>query len=206
MKIALMGDGAVGKTSLRERYMGNEFQSQYLMTIGADFATKVTVIEGEEVKFQIWDLAGQPRFGAVRDIYYRGTLGAILVFDVTRPDTFTECGKWVEECFRANGRGAVPIIVVGNKIDLRKDVPSSLSERHGHALAKEISKITSKYGYDVTYFETSAATGMNVENAFIALGQAIFKSLGDKKDRATALLRERAQKKVANNKKKSNFN
>lgn len=183
LKIALMGDGAVGKTSLRERYMGRPFQSTYMMTIGADFATKNTVIDEKEVKFQIWDLAGQPRFSSVRDIYYRGTTGALLVFDVTRQESFIDTPKWIEECFNSTGIGAVPIVILGNKIDLRDKVPNSLPSKYGMALAEEISKISSKKGFNATYVETSAATGENVAKAFETLGRKIFIMLENQKEK-----------------------
>ena len=83
MKIILAGDGAVGKTSLREQYLGRGFTGQYLQTIGADFALKTDTVAGENVKYQIWDLAGQPRFKTVRSVYYIGAVGALLVFDIT---------------------------------------------------------------------------------------------------------------------------
>ena len=83
MKVVLCGDGAVGKTAIRQRYLGKGFQSTYLMTIGADFAVKEVNIKFKEtsypIKFQIWDLAGQPRFEAVRGLYYAGCLGALMV-------------------------------------------------------------------------------------------------------------------------------
>ena len=104
MKIVLAGDGAVGKTALRERYLGKGFSSNYMMTIGADFALKEATIREKNIKFQIWDHAGQPRFGTVRSVYYYGCLGALLLFDVTRPDTFTNLENWLEEIFKHNGK------------------------------------------------------------------------------------------------------
>ena len=98
-KVILAGDGAVGKTSLRKRFMESVFDGQYLMTIGADFSVKeIDVKMGSEklqVKMQIWDLAGQPRFQEVRSVYYSGVVGAVLVYDVTRPDSFENTTKWL---------------------------------------------------------------------------------------------------------------
>ncbi|MHA1451066.1 MAG: GTP-binding protein, partial [Candidatus Hodarchaeales archaeon] len=109
IKIALIGDGAVGKTALRERFIGREFKANYLMTIGADFATYKTTVDGKEIKFQIWDLAGQQRFESVRTLYYRGTMGALMVYDVTRAETFQNTPKWIEECFKHSGKGSIPL-------------------------------------------------------------------------------------------------
>ncbi len=175
-KITLLGDGAVGKTALRNRFMGKDFASDYLMTIGADFATRVVEIsDTEKIKFQIWDLAGQPRFTAVREMYYRGSTGGLLVFDVTRVPTFENTPSWVTELWKNNGKGKVPIILIGNKIDLRGGVPNSLEPTHGQALGKELSKITSNSGFQVTYLETSAKTGKNVDLAFNFLAENIMK-------------------------------
>ena len=99
MKVCLLGDGAVGKTALRKRYLGKQFSSGYVMTIGADFAVKKTEINTNDgtksVKFQIWDLAGQPRFNSVRELYYKGSHGGLLVFDITRRDSFSNLNSWV---------------------------------------------------------------------------------------------------------------
>ena len=98
MKVCLLGDGAVGKTALRERYLGKEFTSSYLMTIGADFAVQKTLVKDKEVKFQIWDLAGQERFNSVRSLYYSGSHGALFVFDVTRPESYQNIiNGWLPE-------------------------------------------------------------------------------------------------------------
>ena len=105
IKIALIGDGAVGKTALRERFMGKEFTGDYVMTIGADFCIKTIDVSGKTFKFQIWDLAGQPRFDAVRDLYYSGCLGALVIFDLTRPDSYVHLTNWVQELWKNNGMG-----------------------------------------------------------------------------------------------------
>ncbi|MHA1115558.1 MAG: Rab family GTPase, partial [Candidatus Heimdallarchaeaceae archaeon] len=81
-KIVLAGDGAVGKTSIRERYMGKGFTGDYLKTIGADFASKKVKVEDNDITFQIWDLAGQESYSAVRTTFYKGAIAAWLVFDI----------------------------------------------------------------------------------------------------------------------------
>ena len=109
MKIVLAGDGAVGKTALRERYLGKGFSSNYMMTIGADFALKEATIREKSIKFQIWDLAGQPRFNSVRELYYRGSHGAMLVFDLTRRESFTNLYLWIDELLKNSGKSFIPI-------------------------------------------------------------------------------------------------
>ncbi len=182
-KITLLGDGAVGKTALRDRYLGKEFKGTYTMTIGADFASKQIALEDQELKFQIWDLAGQPRFKAVREAYYRGAVGALLIFDVVRPESFENTPQWILEAWKHNGKGRIPIVILGNKIDLRPQQPEGLQikEKQGQALAKELSKMTRQHGFDVTYMETSALTGENVYAAFERLARSILAYIRTKK-------------------------
>jgi small GTP-binding protein len=176
MKICLLGDGAVGKTALRERYLGKQFSSGYVMTIGADFAVKKTQIATEEgkknVKFQIWDLAGQPRFNSVRELYYKGSHGGLLVFDITRRDSFTNLTSWIEELYRNSGRGIMPITLLGNKVDLRNEVEDSITPEEAQAYIEEI-KGQYDINFDVPYLETSAKTGENVDESFNTLAQTI---------------------------------
>ncbi|MHA1347857.1 MAG: Rab family GTPase [Candidatus Heimdallarchaeaceae archaeon] len=118
-KISLLGEGAVGKTSLRRIYLGESFKEGYMMTIGADFAVKKMSLNHVEYTLQIWDLAGQQRFSAVREVYYRGTAGALLVFDISRPETYEVLPNWLHELIRNNKNRIVPIVLIGNKADLR---------------------------------------------------------------------------------------
>lgn len=173
-KTVLLGDGAVGKTCLRERFMGKEFSADYYMTIGADFAVKKVVLPefNKTVVFQIWDLAGQPRFEAVRGLYYQGSHGALLIFDVTRRESFENTPFWIQECWKNAGRRKVPLVMLGNKCDLRDHFDFCVSEKEGLALAEKLSEIL---GFPVPYLETSALSGLNVSNAFISLGEIIEK-------------------------------
>ncbi|MFW9995740.1 MAG: GTP-binding protein [Candidatus Odinarchaeota archaeon] len=173
LKVALVGDGAVGKTALRERYIGKTFDSTYQMTIGADFATHMTIIDGIETKFQIWDLAGQTRFSSVRPAFYSGVMGCIVVYDITRKETFDNTPLWIKEVFKYSGHGQVPVILLGNKSDLREQVPYPIMPKHGQVLSKEISSILVKNGLNCKYFDTSAKTGKNVTEAFNELGKNI---------------------------------
>lgn len=170
-KIVLLGDGGVGKTALRKSYLGQGFQTKYVMTIGADFSVKQEIIDGREWKFQIWDLAGQQRFEMVRALYYAGAIGAILVFDVTRPDSLINLKNWIDELHAHSHRDDVPILIVGNKVDIRHD-ESHVSTEQGLEFAERIDKELENTK-NVQYIETSAKTGLNVIEAFRKLAEAI---------------------------------
>ena len=169
-KVSLLGEGAVGKTSLRRRYLGEGFTTGYMMTIGADFAVKKLTIDDIEFTLQIWDLAGQQRFSAVREVYYRGTSGCLLVFDITRPDTYEAIPNWLHELIRNNKNRIVPMILIGNKADLREQNPYSVPPEYAQEYARSLSEWS---GFDVPYIETSAKTGQNVQAAFETLARQI---------------------------------
>ncbi len=171
-KITLLGEGAVGKTALRHRYLGEGFKQNYSMTIGADFAVKRVMIDGQEYVAQIWDLAGQVRFQSVREVYYQGTLGALLVFDITRPKTLDAIPNWIKELMEHNRSPVVPMVLIGNKSDLRAENPNAISREVGEQYARSLSQWS---GFEVPYVETSAKTGENVEEAFVTLLRNITK-------------------------------
>ncbi|MCK5141288.1 MAG: GTP-binding protein [Candidatus Heimdallarchaeota archaeon] len=176
LKIILVGDGAVGKTSIRRQYLGEGFKNDYQMTIGADLATKespVVYSGGRQVKYLIWDLAGQPRFENVREGFYRGTKGALLVFDLTRKDTYENIPKWIIELLKNNSMKKVPMILIGNKSDLRGSLYKTIPSEYGENYAKELSLWS---GFDVPYIETSAKFNDNVEQPFETLIKQIIKA------------------------------
>lgn len=169
LKCTLGGDGGVGKTSIRRRYLGEGFTGQYLQTLGADFALKETKINNTTLRWQIWDLAGQQAFHEVRKAYYRGCLGALVVYSVVERETFNSVTKWIEDIWTHSGhQKKIPIILIGNKIDLRTDSNSSkvVTTDEGKALADKLG---------VEFIETSAKTGEKIEEAFEMLGRAILK-------------------------------
>ncbi len=174
IKTLLIGDGAVGKTTLRRRYMGERLDSNYIMTIGADFSVKREIIPEHdiEITYQIWDVAGQPRFGQIRSGFYKGARGALLVFDLTRADTFNNCGRWLNE-LQGSLRTVVPFLLIGNKLDIRSQSPTGISAEQGQKYASKLNEITKRFGFEVEYYETSALTGENVNQAFLTLGKKI---------------------------------
>jgi len=172
-KIVMLGDGAVGKTAMTTRFTQNFFDSDYKRTIGSDFAIKRLVLteNGEEthVTLQVWDLAGQPRFESVRQGFYRGARGGLLLYDVTRRRTFLNVDNWKEEAFK-NLNGEIPLVLVANKVDLEDSRVVTTEE--GEKYAKK---------HKMMYVESSALTGENVEEAYANLCR---KMIGDSKNSA----------------------
>ncbi len=158
-KIVMLGDGAVGKTAMTTRFTQNFFEADYKRTIGSDFAIKrLTLPELEaQVTLQVWDLAGQPRFESVRQGFYRGARGGLLLYDVTRRRTFLNVDDWKNEAFK-NLEKEIPLILVANKVDLVDSRVVTTEE--GEAYAKENGFL---------YVESSALTGENVEEAYANL-------------------------------------
>jgi small GTP-binding protein len=174
-KVVVLGDGAVGKTALRHRYLGEGFKQSYSMTIGADFAVKRVELDGKEIVAQIWDLAGQLRFQSVREVYYQGATGALLVFDITRSSTFESIPQWVTELLENNKQKIIPMVLIGNKSDLRESSPEAISFDAGNEYAKSL---TNWSNFEIPYVETSALNGENVENAFATLLRNIENNFG----------------------------
>merc|ERR1712054_256999 len=161
-KVVLIGDSGVGKSNLLSRFTRNEFSLESKSTIGVEFATRSTVVDGKTIKAQIWDTAGQERYRAITSAYYRGAVGALLVYDITKQVTFKNCERWLQE-LRENASGNIVIMLVGNKIDLRhlREVPTET--------AKEFAE---KNG--LSFIETSALDSTNVELAFQNILTEIF--------------------------------
>lgn len=168
-KVIIIGSGAVGKTSLLHRFVENKFSFRYKLTIGADFLSKV--IEGypnpdTTCKLQIWDIGGQERYKFLRSSFFDGANGALVVFDISRWHTYEELNDWVSDLREFAGEG-VPFILIGNKVDLIKDVYGEYDKEGVEQYAKS----------ENTYFvETSAKTGENVEGAFLNLTHRMIKN------------------------------
>lgn len=177
IKLVLLGDGAVGKTSIRRNYLGQGFTDEHMMTIGADFAAIDKYFEFGEKKFkitfQIWDLAGQSTFNNVRAMYYKGCFGGLLIFDRTRPSSFENIDNWVQEMTKNNTRGNVPLILLGNKADLVETAEEVVSHESVEEYLAKLNKIVEKLPFDIAYFDTSALTGHNIDVAFELLAKNI---------------------------------
>lgn len=165
-KLIICGDGYIGKTSLRKRFFGEGFKTNYSVTLAADFAVKKHQYKENDYVLHIWDVAGQPSFKTVRGSYYKNASGLILMFDLSNEKSFLDVPKWLDEFSENSNKGGheIPIILIGNKVDLRgrKDLQIIDHER-GVQYAKELSEWSN---FEVPYVETSALSGINVDIAF----------------------------------------
>ncbi|CAM8962013.1 unnamed protein product [Rhodiola kirilowii] len=162
-KIVLIGDSAVGKSQLLARFARNEFNLDSKATIGVEFQTKTLLVDHKTVKAQIWDTAGQERYRAVTSAYYRGAVGAMLVYDMTKRLTFDHVTRWLEE-LRGHADKNIVVMLVGNKSDLGslKAVPTED--------AKEFAQAENLF-----FMETSALESTNVETAFMKVLTEIYR-------------------------------
>jgi small GTP-binding protein len=153
-KVVLIGDSGVGKSNLLSRFTRNEFNLESKSTIGVEFATRSIQVDGKTIKAQIWDTAGQERYRAITSAYYRGAVGALLVYDIAKHMTYENVERWLKE-LRDHADTNIVIMLVGNKSDLKhlRAVPTeeatAFAERNG-----------------LSFIETSALDSTNVELAF----------------------------------------
>ncbi|XP_042485042.1 ras-related protein Rab11A-like [Macadamia integrifolia] len=167
-KIVLIGDSAVGKSQILSRFARNEFSLDSKATIGVEFQTRTVVIDQKNVKAQIWDTAGQERYRAVTSAYYRGAVGAMLIYDITKRQSFDHIPRWLEE-LRGHADKNIVIILIGNKADLenQRAVPT-----------EDAKEFAQKEG--LFFLETSALEATNVETAFLTILTEIFNIVNKK--------------------------
>eukprot|EP00826_Nyctotherus_ovalis_P054897 TRINITY_DN723_c0_g1_i15.p1 TRINITY_DN723_c0_g1~~TRINITY_DN723_c0_g1_i15.p1 ORF type:complete len:207 (+),score=77.79 TRINITY_DN723_c0_g1_i15:129-749(+) len=159
VKVVIIGDSNVGKTSLMQQYIQNTFSCQYKATIGAEFLSKEVLIDDQLVTMQIWDTAGQEKYQSVQRVFYRGTDGCIIVYDLTSPGSFANVEKWREEFFNSanlENTQNFPMVIVGNKADL------TMERKVPHEKAVKWCKENG----ELDHYETSAKTAINVKEAF----------------------------------------
>lgn len=164
LKVIILGDSGVGKTSLMQKFVNQKFSQQYKATIGADFLTKEITIDGKPVTLQIWDTAGQERFQLLGVAFYRGADCCVLCYDVTNEKSLNNLTLWKDEFLvqlNVSNPADFPFIIIGNKIDV-DDSKKIVS------LPKKLQTITQNQlgGLNYPVFETSAKDGINVEPAF----------------------------------------
>ena len=163
LKIMILGNSGVGKTSLLQQYISQQFTGRYKVTLGADFLTKDITIDTEKMKLQIWDTAGQERYHSMNEAYYRGSDGCLLVYDVTDGASFDCLDKWVKTFLSHIPEYKIatfPIVLLGNKADQAK-----------HVITPTMAKKWCIMHNNVTFFETSAKTRQGVEEAFFTVAK-----------------------------------
>jgi len=163
ISLIMIGDSSVGKTCFLLKFADENSNISHIPTIGIDFKIKTIQIDGKNVKLQIWDTAGQERYRTITQTYFRDVQGVIVAYDCTSEESFNNVRNWVRQVeAHTNGRENVEAVLIGNKSDLvdRKVIETE----QGQALAKE-------FGMD--FFETSARTGMNVQETFISITKKI---------------------------------
>ncbi|KAL7270051.1 Ras-related protein Rab-7 [Rhizina undulata] len=165
LKVIILGDSGVGKTSLMNQYVNKKFSPSYKATIGADFLTKEVVVDDKLVTLTLWDTAGQERFQSLGVAFYRGADCCVLVYDVNNAKSFEDLNSWKDE-FLIQGSprdpDSFPFIVLGNKIDVEES-KRQVSQKRAITWCQNKGQMP--------YFETSAKDGSHVEAAFEAIAK-----------------------------------
>ena len=159
LKIVILGEGRVGKTSILSKYFNKKFDKDEKSTVNPSFYEKTVKYNGKDVKFAFWDTAGQEQFDAISPMYYQEAVGALLVYDVTIFETFNKVKKWVKTLQEAVGKDTV-FVIAGNKFDL---LGKNAMDEH----ASEIDPYCSQQ--NCKHFYTSAKTGFQLDNTFESL-------------------------------------
>jgi len=160
-KYIIIGPSGVGKSCILLQFTDQKFLDNHVLTIGVEFGIRAVQIDGKDIKLQIWDTAGQESFRSITHSYYRGSHGCLLVYDITRRETFEFMRSWLSDV-RSNAPNVV-VVLVGNKLDLEKDREVSYEE--GAAFAEE---------HDLIFIESSAKTAQNISTAFLRSAEVIY--------------------------------
>ena len=162
-KIVLIGDTSVGKTNILSKYLKGEFDPKSKSTVGVEFGVKNFKIENNIVKVQIWETAGEERYRSITNAYYKGAKGSLLVYDITNKKSFENVEKWISD-LKANADEDISMILLGNKTDLEDT----------RVVTTEEGKNKAEF-YNLTFMETSALNGNNIQEAFNELIMDVYK-------------------------------
>jgi len=162
VKILLIGDSGVGKSSIMKQFTDEEYHDEYACTIGVDYKSIPITVKNKLVKLQIWDTAGQERFKTITQIYYRGAHAILVVFDLTDPLSFSNIKGWLSEIDKSAPDNVIKILV-GNKADMKINRQISKEEAETFSLMSGFKK----------YFETSAKCNIGIEQIFLTVGHCI---------------------------------
>lgn len=167
VKLVLLGEMNSGKTSLVYRLVKNSFHDRMEPTIGAAFVVKNLLVDGVQIKLEIWDTAGQDRYRSLAPMYYRGAAAAILVYDITRRSSFEAMRKWVQELQKQAAPNII-LAIAGNKADLpgQREITQADLDKYLAELKKEVKRENGKEGDAFIGIECSAKTGQNVNELF----------------------------------------
>ena len=161
-KIIIIGDSSTGKTNILSKYLNNNFEKNSKATIGVELGSKSFKIKNDSINCQIWDTAGQERYRSITTAYYKGAVGALVVYDITKKQTFENVDNWITE-LRNYADKKLSVILVGNKNDL--DNEREVKKEQGEIKAKD---------YGIAFLETSALNGTNIEIAFKTLVEEVY--------------------------------
>ena len=157
LKILLLGNGTVGKTSLINRYLKNVYNPVYLTTIGIDQSIKFLSVNNKHIKLSIWDTAGQEQFRTIAKSFYNKTDAVILCFDLTEKESLDSISYWIEQLCNKIELNKIGLVLVGTKLDL-----ADLEKVEG--ISEEVKKYVDKY--NIKYYKTSSLSGVNVKEVF----------------------------------------
>ena len=167
LKYIIIGNSSVGKSCITMRYIHDSFNEEFKTTIGVEFGSKNVTIKGKIYKIQIWDTAGEETFRSITRAYYKNSVCACIVYDITNRNSFLDVKSWLDYCKKQSPKTVI-LVLIGNKIDLEEQREVSFEE--GNNFAKE---------NNMLFFETSAKNGDNIENIFYNSAEIIDKNIAE---------------------------
>ena len=192
-KILLIGDAGVGKTNIVERYINKKFEENSVSTIGVDLRDKTFDFDGDRVKVQIWDTAGDPKYRTLQDSYYKGAQGFMLVYDISNKKSFENLDKWYK-AIKVDNKNSnnIKVILVGNKSDLEEK--REITEEEGKNKAES-------FGF--SFLETSSLNGNKIDEAFFLLVKEVYNNNKNEFTPDVKLSLEEKKEKIENKTKKN---
>lgn len=166
IKCVVIGDPGSGKTSLRRKFIGESFDTNYLQTIGSDFSYQVVKHETRDIGLALWDLAGQPQFKSVHSLFYKGAAAIIVVYDVAHEESFLNVPKWISDFITQTNVDDLPLLLIGNKIDLLDENLKGVDETRQNQMVQQLRENTD-FNFEISSIRTSAKSGVNVNEGIL---------------------------------------